>query len=399
MKSLPGAPSPYARAVTLFDDDEPLRLEGGGTLTGVRVSYETYGRPHGRNTVFVCHALTGDPHPARHDADDRPGWWEAVIGPDRPIDTRVFHVVCANVLGGCAGTTGPWAAAPSGSPFGTGFPDVTVGDMVTVHRRLIAHIGVTGLHAVVGGSLGGMQALHWLLRYPADARRYLIIAGSARLSADNLAANAIGRIAIRSDPAFNGGRYRPDEAPTVGLGLARMIGHLTYLSAAALDDKFGRDLTPAVQTAAIRRLNGDVAHGPFAVESYLEHQAAKLVARFDANSYLYLTQAMDRFDAFADPPRPVADAGAIAHLFSFASDRLFGLSHSLRIRDGLRGAGLTVHHYHDTTSRAGHDAFLLPVASYLDAIRRALYLPRPQDQAVIAGVRTAGHDAEEAVAV
>jgi homoserine O-acetyltransferase len=274
---------------------------------------------------------------------------------------------------------------------------MTVGDMVTVHRRLLAHLGVTGLHAVVGGSLGGMQALHWLLRYPADARRYLIIAATARLSADNLAANAIGRVAIRSDPAFNGGHYHPSQAPAIGLGLARMIGHLSYLSAEALEDKFGRDLTPATRTAAIPPLAGDVAHGPFAVESYLEHQAAKLVARFDASSYLYLMQAMDRFDAFADPPRPLADTGAIAYLFSFASDRLFGLSHSLQIRNGLEAAGLTVRHHHDTTSRAGHDAFLLPVPGYLEAVRGALWTTRLPDQAVIAGIRPEARNASEAV--
>ncbi len=380
MRAFPALVSPHARTVTLFADT-PLRLEGGGTLADIRVTYETYGRPRGRNTVFVCHALTGDSHPARHDADDLPGWWEPMIGSGRPIDTSVFHVVCANVLGGCAGTTGPWAGAPSGSPF----PDVTVGDMVTVHRRLLDHLGVTGLHAVIGGSLGGMQALNWLLRYPADADRYLIIAAAARLSADNLAANAICRAAIRSDPAFKSGRYRADEPPAAGLGLARMIGHMTYLSAEALEDKFGRDLAPAAP-----RRRGGVWNGPFAVESYLEHQAAKLVARFDANSYLYLTQAMDRFDAFPGPPRPLADARAATHLFSFASDRLFGPDHSQRIRDGLRASGLTVRHHHDTTSRAGHDAFLLPVPGYLDAVRRAVNLPRPGDQDLAPGISPAG---------
>jgi homoserine O-acetyltransferase/O-succinyltransferase len=364
---IPGCPAPlsrYVRTMMLFPPGRPLRLEHGGELTDVQVAYETYGTrdPRRPNTVFVCHALTGDSHPARHRPDDPPGWWEPALGPGKAIDTDRFHVVCANVLGGCAGTTGPWSHRPDSRAFGTAFPEVSVTDMVTVHRALLAHLGIVRLHAVVGGSLGGMQALDWLLRHPADAAVFALIATTARLSADNLAFNAIARTAIRTDPGFAGGRYADLRSnPGGGLGIARMIGHLTYTSEAALERKFGRGERP--RTAPGYRPTA--VHGGFEVERYLEHQAEKLAERFDANSYLYLTTAMDRFDPFAAKPRSSGWPLPEVYLHSFASDRLFGLEHSLELKESLLAAGLPSTHRHETSTTAGHDAFLLDVPGYL----------------------------------
>lgn len=374
--------------VTLFEAHRPLRLESGGTLAGIPVAFERYGpppAPSGANTVFICHALTGDSHVARHDQADAPGWWDTMVGPGRPIDTNRFHVVCANVLGGCAGTLGP---APEDADRSTmdPFPQVTVADMVAVHRRLLAHLGIRRLHAVVGGSLGGMQALEWLLRHPRDARRYGLIATSARHTADNLAFNAIARVAIRSDPKFREGRYPAGDAPHDGLGIARMIGHMTYMSAQSLETKFGRHLSPptAAPSSAETGVAGgaedsfaaaSAAWGPFSVERYLEHQADKLVARFDANSYLSLTSAMDRFDAFATPCGPVTSAEPDVHVVSFRSDRLFGIDHSHHIIERLAESGVACTHFHEETAEHGHDAFLMEVPGYLDSVAKWLAAP------------------------
>lgn len=359
----PPAPlSRHVRTATLFDHDRPLELASGATLAPVTVAYETYGvlDDDRSNAIVVCHALTGDSHPAAHDPDDLAGWWEHLVGPGRPVDTERYFVVCANVLGGCAGTTGPWSVGP-------GFPPVEVGDLVTVQRALLAHLGIARPRAVVGGSLGGMQVLEWLLRAPDDAADFLIIAATARPSADNLAWNAVARAAIRSDPRFRDGRYRAGAGPAAGLGLARMIGHLTYLSEEQLKRKFGR--TPRVPAGR----GSPVTTGPFAVEGYLEHQAAKLVGRFDANSYLHLTSAMDRFDAFAGDRTVASPARAPGvHLFSFASDRLYGPAHSRHIQAGLARLGITAHHHEDDTTVAGHDAFLLEVPTFLRRVSAVL---------------------------
>ncbi|PVC85555.1 homoserine O-acetyltransferase [Streptomyces sp. CS090A] len=359
-------------SLVLFGADRPLRLESGRTLTDVPVAFERYGPPdpRGTDTVFVCHALTGDAHVARHRPDDAPGWWESMVGPGRPIDTDRYQVICANVLGGCSGTLGPAPLADrtAWEPF----PQVTVADMVAVHRELLRRLGVGRLHAVVGGSLGGMQALEWLLRHPRDAGRYGLIATSAQLSTDNLAFNAIARAAIRSDPRFRGGAYRAGEGPDAGLGIARMIGHLTYMSGASLQAKFDRDLAPPPQGVPAE---GDASWGPFSVERYLEHQADKLVARFDANSYLCLTNAMDLFDPFATPYEDIAGAEPDVHLFSFASDRLYGVEHSRHIRERLEKAGVGCAHFHEETARGGHDAFLMDVPDYLEAVGRWLAAP------------------------
>ncbi|MDT0470586.1 homoserine O-acetyltransferase [Streptomyces sp. DSM 41014] len=372
-----------AERLVLFGADRPLRLECGRTLTDVPVVFERFGPPDasGADTVFVCHALTGDAHVTRHRPTDAPGWWESMVGPGRPIDTDRFQVVCANVLGGCSGTLGP--APADRDAVGEPFPQVTVADMVAVHRELLRRLGIGRLHAIVGGSLGGMQALEWLLRHPYDARRYGLIATSAQLTTDNLAFNAIGRAAIRSDPRFLEGGYRHGEGPDAGLGIARMIGHLTYMSGDSLQAKFARDRArPPHPAPGAPATAGVPAWGPFSVERYLEYQAEKLVARFDANSYLCLTSAMDLFDAFATPYEQVAEAAPDIRLFSFASDRLYGVEHSRHIVDRLAKAGAHAAHFHEDTSGAGHDAFLMEVPGYLDAVARWLAGPLPEETRV-----------------
>jgi homoserine O-acetyltransferase len=366
-----GWPAPTGGHLALaapFSAERPLSLASGRTLAPVQVAYETYGQLNGArdNAVFVCHALTGDAHPARHRADDLPGWWETMVGPGRPVDTDRYFVVCANVLGGCAGTTGPWAPGPGGRPHGWAFPEITVQDMVAVHRALLSHLGSGRLRAVVGGSLGGMQALEWLLRHPEDADGFAIIAATARQSADNIAWNAIARYAIRTSAAL-----APDPAPEAGAGLgtARMIAHLTYLSERSLARKFGR----APRREGTRGHPSATVQGDFAVESYLEHQADKFLRRFDARSYLHLLGAMDHFDAFAVPDR-LRDAGVRPDvlLYSFAHDRLFGPEHSERIQIELAARGLAARHELNEACDVGHDAFLLEVPDFLDVADRFL---------------------------
>ncbi|MFI6640885.1 homoserine O-acetyltransferase [Streptomyces sp. NPDC050504] len=363
LKGWPAPTSSRLSFVTPFPEGRPLHLATGGRLAPVQVAYETFGRLNETrdNVVFVCHALTGDAHPARHGADDAPGWWEAMVGPGRPVDTHKYYVVCANVLGGCAGTTGPWAAGPDSVPHGDAFPEISVADMVAVHRALLTTLGIRRLRAVVGGSLGGMQTLEWLLRHPGDADGFAVIASTARQSADNLAWNAIARHAIRSSAAVDPSR---EDGLRAGLGTARMIAHLTYLSERSLQRKFGR----TARRSGTRTHPSPVVQGDFAVEGYLEHQTDKFLRRFDARSYLHLMDAMDRFDAFAAPDRlhtlPVPPD---VLLYSFASDRLFGPEHSEHVRTGLAARGLAARHERDTTSDVGHDAFLLEVPGFLAA--------------------------------
>ncbi len=349
--------------VRLYHDTDPVTLVSGSVLAPVTVAYETYGElaEDGSNAVFVCHALTGDAHVARHHAHDRPGWWEHLVGPGRPIDTDRYFVVCANVLGGCSGTTGPCSTDAAGRRYGLDFPSVQIADMVTVHRRLISHLGITRLRAVVGGSLGGMQALEWLMSAPDSADAFLLMATTGEMSTENLAWNAIARAAIRSDPEFGDGHYPLGGGPRAGLGLARMIGHVTYLNEEALQAKFGRTAREPAGTAPVR--------GGFAVEAYLEHQAVKLVDRFDANSYLYLLDAMDRFAPFAGGrmPLPAGEAPQV-HVFSLHGDRLFGEEHSLRLCRRLADAGMAARHHHDPHASGGHDAFLLDTPGFLHQV-------------------------------
>lgn len=358
----PSATIAEVTRVVVATDDDPLTLTSGATLSPVEVAYATYGRlaPARDNVVVVAHALTGD---ARVDT-----WWPTMVGPGKPIDTDRWFVVCANLLGGCQGTTGPSSVDPrTGRPHGLDFPLFSVADLVAVHRRLLSHLALDRVHAVVGGSLGGMQALQWAADAPGQVDRVVAIAASARLSAQNIAFSAVARQAILRDPAFHGGRYAEHGTrPEAGLAVARMAAHITYVSEASLERKFGR----------ARHGTGAPSHGiDFEVESYLDHQAATFLDRFDALSYLYLTRCLDHFDPFADP----GFAGRIGprtrfQLVSFDTDWRFPTAHSLLIRDHLAAAGLDVDH-REIASPWGHDSFLLEPPGYLDLVRRFLEAP------------------------
>jgi homoserine O-acetyltransferase len=360
------------RRAVVFDDDRPLVLESGARLTHVEVAYETYGEldADGANAVFICHALSGDAHAAGyHDGDRRPGWWDNIVGPGRPLDTDRYFVVCANVLGGCKGTTGPSSIDPAtGRPYGLRFPLLAVRDLVATHRALLRHLGVGRLLAAIGGSLGGMQALQWSLDHPGELGGALVIAASARLTAQNIAFSAVAREAIMRDPDFAGGDYYPESAadgepaprrPDRGLALARMIGHITYLSEESMRQKFGRRIQDAVEP----RYGFDV---DFEVESYLAYQGQSFVERFDANTYLYMTRVMDYFDPFADPAyvqRQVTAGDTRYLVLSFDSDWRFSTEHAREIASELRVAGAPVT-FREISAPHGHDSFLFPVPEY-----------------------------------
>ena len=354
----------------LFTADHPLRLESGAQLDQVSVAYETYGTLNAArdNAVFVCHALTGDAHAAGwHPGDKHPGWWSTLIGPGLAIDTNRWFVICPNLLGGCQGTTGPSSINPAtGHVFGLDFPLLHMRDFVTVHRALLDHLGISRLHAAIGGSLGGMQVLQWALDYPDEIAKPIVIAASSRLTAQNIAFSAVAREAIMQDENFAGGRFAEQgKNPDVGLAVARMMAHITYLSEAAFTSKFGR----APQgPAATPGFGVD-----FAVESYLRHQGQSFLARFDALSYLYLSRVMDYFDPFAEP----VHLGAAAPDFlvmSFDSDWRFATSHSLRIVAQLTAAKADVT-FREIASPWGHDSFLLDVPEYLRTVKAFVEAP------------------------
>ena len=284
--------------VRLFTSQRPLMLSSGVALGPIDVAFETYGTlsPDRDNAVMVCHALTGDAHAAGfHPGARRPGWWDNLIGPGKPLDTTRFFVVCANLLGGCQGTTGPSSINPAtGVAYGLDFPLLGMADLVEVHRALMAHLGVKRLLAALGGSLGGMQVLQWGLSHPEEVAHALVIAASSLLNAQNIGFSAVARRAIMTDQNFAEGRYAETGSnPDVGLSIARMMAHITYVSEEALDSKFGREPNPSNKAPGFGV--------DFAIESYLDHQGQVFLERFDALSYLYLTRVMDYFDPFADP--------------------------------------------------------------------------------------------------
>ena len=349
-------PLRYAQSVTC---DQPLSLESGGSLPGVTLVYETYGQLNesGDNAILICHAISGDSHVARHDDADDPGWWDILVGPGKPVDTNRFFVVCPNLLGGCRGTTGPSSPnSATGKPFGADFPTITIGDMVEVQRRLLDHLGIGQLVAVIGGSVGGHQTLIWATRHPDRVRGAVVLASSPRLTSQALAFDVVGRNAIRRDPNFHGGQYYDQpHGPGVGLALARMIGHITYLSPEAMSQKFEGDrLHPRAEAIEFEKT--------FSVGSYLGHQGTKFVERFDANSYLALTLAMDLFDLGGTPEQLAASlrpARCRWLVQSFSSDWLFPPSQSRDIVNALVSHNAAVS-YSDIQSACGHDAFLLP---------------------------------------
>lgn len=346
------------RHVQLFELDGPLDLERGGRLPAVTVAYETYGKLNAArdNAILVCHAISGDSHVARHDDEDDPGWWEIMVGPGRPVDTDRFFVICTNLLGGCRGTTGPGSINPlTGKPYGHEFPTVTVGDMVEVQRRLLDKFGIQTLLAVVGGSLGGHQALTWAARFPNRLKAVVPLATSPRLTSQALAFDVVGRNAIRRDPDYHGGQYYGEKrTPEVGLAIARMIGHITYLSSEAMKKKFDADrLRPRDVSTEFEKI--------FSVGSYLGHQGDRFVERFDANTYIALTMAMDLFD-LGPTPQQLAETFHASHcrwlLISFSSDWLFPPEQSREIVNALIANRIPVS-YCNVESSCGHDAFLL----------------------------------------
>ncbi len=344
----------------VYDARRPLRLDCGRTLDSVRVAFETFGTPNAdrSNAVLVCHALSGDSHALRRSERDRPGWWESLIGPGRAIDTDRWWVIASNVLGGCAGTTGPLSVDPqTGRRYGPTFPYVTVADMVRVQRALLDRLGVPRLALVIGGSLGGMQALEWAVRFPGFAERAAVLASSARLDAQGIGWNAIGRAAILADPAFRDGWYEPGEPPAAGLAIARSVAHVTYLSPASLERRFGRGL---------RRGEGPEydARPQFNIETYLEHKGRRFLDRFDANAYLRITRAMDYFDLsrHGGSDRAAFARSRSRFLFvGFEDDWLFPPACSAGLAEAALGEGLGVTHA-TLPGGEGHDSFLLPNA-------------------------------------
>ncbi|MFZ5834226.1 MAG: homoserine O-acetyltransferase MetX [Pseudomonadota bacterium] len=352
--------APSFEPVMRFGMDAPLLLDCGVELAPLEIAYQTYGALNAdkSNAILVCHALTGDQYVAStHPVTGRPGWWNTIVGPGRPVDTDRYFVICANVMGGCIGSTGPTSINPAtGKSYGLSFPVITIGDMVNAQARLVEALGIDQLFCVIGGSMGGMQVLQWAYDYPEKVFSAIPIATAAWHSAQNIAFHEVGRQAIMADPDWCNGDYlTQDKRPEKGLAVARMAAHITYLSEAALHDKFGRNLQD-------RQKVGFGFDADFQVESYLRHQGSAFVDRFDANSYLYLTRAMDYFDLAAEYGDVLAEAfrGTPTRfcVVSFTSDWLFPTSESRDIVQALNASAANVS-FVEIESQKGHDAFLL----------------------------------------
>jgi homoserine O-acetyltransferase len=392
--SVPAAGSVGTVETRHLDLPRPLRLDCGRELSGVRVAYETYGALSSQrdNVILVCHALSGDAHAAGYSsaaaghstrdgfgADDRDGtagkslgWWDGMIGPGKAFDTDRYHVISTNLLGGCRGTTGPSSPDPAtGRPYGSDFPVITVADMVRAERAFLDALGIERLAAIAGGSLGGMQAFEWAIRYPDQVDAIVAIASTHALQPQGVAWNAIARDAIMRDPAWRGGHYYGSGGePDAGMGLARMIGHITYLSAPGLADKFGRRLQSGDD------IRYTVTEPEFEVESYLRHQAESFVKRFDANTYLYTSRALTYFDLArqyggGSLARSLEPVSARTLLIAFSSDWLYPPSGSQEIEDALRNLGKQVE-FEVIDAPYGHDCFLLEEARQTPIIRRFL---------------------------
>jgi homoserine O-acetyltransferase/O-succinyltransferase len=376
------------------DLPDPIPLDCGRVLHPVRIAYETYGELSTRrdNAILVCHALSGDAHAAGFSkeaasrstrdgfaADDRDGetgkglgWWDGMIGPGKAFDTDHYFVICTNLLGGCRGSTGPSSLAPgTGRAYGADFPVITVADMVRAERAFLDELGIDRLAAVAGGSLGGMQGLEWAVRFPGQVDAVVAIASTHALQPQGVAWNAIAREAIMSDPAWNDGHYyETGTAPNAGMGIARMLGHITYLSSAALASKFGRRLQNGTD------IRYTITEPEFEVESYLQHQADSFVTRFDANTYLYMSRALSYFDLARDHgdgslSRALEDVEARTLLISFSSDWLYPPAGSREIAEAFHDLGKPVEH-HEIDAPYGHDCFLLEEAAQTPIIRRFL---------------------------
>ena len=362
-----------AYASQSFTLPAPLSLDNGETLESAQIAYETYGELNDEksNAILICHALTGDQYVASdHPITGKPGWWVRMVGPGKPIDTDRFHVICANVIGSCMGSTGPASLAGDGQPYAMRFPVITIRDMVRGLVALLDGIGISRLHTIVGGSMGGMQALSLAANFPTRAKRVLVLASTARHSAQNIAFHEVGRQAIMADPNWQDGDYYSGEVPASGLSVARMAAHITYLSEEGLTDKFGRRL----QDRDTKSFGFDA---DFQVESYLRYQGTGFTQRFDANSYLYITRAMDYFDLaeeFAQSGNDTSEAARLANAFaghargegarfclvSFDTDWLYPTAESRHIVHALNAVGAPVS-FVELSAPYGHDSFLLDV--------------------------------------
>ena len=366
------------RTVRVVERDEPLLLECGKNLGPIDVAYETYGQLNqaGDNAILICHALSGNAHVAGYHnaADKKPGWWEVMVGPGKGIDTNKYFVICSNFLGGCSGTTGPSCVDPeTGKPYGLDFPIITIADMVRVQKLLLDALGIKRLLAVLGGSIGGMQVLQWAIAYPDMMAAAIPIATTTHLGAQSIAFDAVGRNAILADANFADGQYHNGEVPAQGLAIARMIGHITYLSEEGMRQKFGRQLRSADRYSY--EFNSE-----FAVETYLDHQGQSFVERFDANSYLYITKASDYFDLprdYGSLEEAFANVQARFLVVSFSSDWLFTPAQSEAMVDALVANGKDVS-YCNIASSYGHDAFLLEtrtLGAFLSSFLEATHKP------------------------
>jgi homoserine O-acetyltransferase len=345
-----------------FAEDKPMPLDSGETLGPITLAYETYGRLNKdhSNAILILHALSGDAHVAGYHSpqDKQPGWWDDCVGPGKAFDTDKYFVICSNVIGGCQGSTGPGSVNPqTGRPYGLSFPVVTIGDMVRAQNRLIDALGIEKLLAVAGGSMGGMQVLQWAASYPERVLAAIPIAATARHSPMLIAFSEVGRQAIFADPNWNGGDYYNGPRPDTGLALARMIGHITYLSEESMHQKFGRRLETGERFGYDFKVD-------FAIESYLRYNGNRFTERFDANSYLYVTKSMDYFDlcnGYENLSAAFANSSRLTFLVvSFTSDWLYPVYHSKEIVSALTAVGADVSYCHIQSSW-GHDAFLLEV--------------------------------------
>lgn len=361
-----------------FVHPRPFTFKSGQVIPGFTLRYETYGTLNATrdNAVVICHALSGDHHCAgwHSPADKKPGWWNNLVGPGKAVDTRRYFVVCANVLGGCQGSTGPSSLNPeTGRPYGIDFPFVTIRDMVRAQRLLLDHLGVAGVHTVIGGSMGGMQAMLFAIEYPAFIRRVLVMATTGRESAQAIAFNEVGRQAIMQDPAWQRGAYARDAGPRVGLAIARMMAHITYVSDASMDRKFGRKKK---DTATGDAYTFDIQ---FEVESYLRHQGQSFINRFDANSYLYITRALDQFDlehAYGSLEKAFGLMDAEMLVVGFTSDWLFPPSQNRALALAMLRAGKRAS-YAELDTDLGHDSFLLESEELYSLVRGFLERDQP----------------------
>ena len=371
------------QTIRLIEVQEPLRLECGKTLAPIDVAYETYGKLNeaGDNAILICHALSGNAHVAGYNSPDdkKPGWWDNMVGPGKGINTNKYFVICSNFLGGCSGTTGPSSINPAtGKPYGLDFPIITIADMVKVQKLLLDKLGIKQLLAVIGGSIGGMQVLQWAVDYPDFAKAVFPIATTSHLGAQSIAFDAVGRNAILADTNFASGQYQDKEGPDRGLAIARMIGHITYLSEQGMREKFGRTLRSAEQYRY--DFNSE-----FSVETYLDYQGQTFVERFDANSYLYITKASDYFDLqkkYGSLNKAFENVKSRFFVASFTSDWLFTPAQSKAMVDSLAANRKDVT-YCNITSPYGHDAFLLEpeiLGRFICCFLQATYKPQGDQQ-------------------